>query len=181
MYKLLLLLLSFNAFNYFGQWQYWGGVGVSKKTFWDIKSGFTLEYRHEAGNGFDQLNLKPELSRKVIKGVNAGIDYRLAIKPNNSNTVNSTFIGQQRLGLELSISPLKWTTVNKRWSMGIDVKQQWNWRVTSRDLSMLRVKMSGSYDIKDSPIGPYFSTEWFYCWNQDVIYGIDEIHRNSWK
>ncbi|MEY3086040.1 MAG: hypothetical protein RL037_2270 [Bacteroidota bacterium] len=134
-----------------------------------------MEYRHEAGNGFDQLNIKPELSRKVIKGVNAGIDYRLATKPNNSNTVNSRFIGQQRLGLELSISPLKWTTVNKRWSMGIDVKQQWNWRVTSRDLSMLRVKMSGSYDTKDSPIGPYFSTEWFYCWNQDVIYGIDEI------
>jgi hypothetical protein len=169
------ILISLNSFVYHSQWQYWGGIGVSKKTFWDMKSGFTLEYRHEAGNGFDQLNLKPEISRKIVKGVDGGIEYRLAIKPNNSNNANSNFIGQQRFGLELSFSPIKWTELNKRWSLGIDFKQQWNWRVTSRDLSILRTKLSGSYDVKDSPIGPYFSTEWFYCWNQDLIYGVDEI------
>jgi Protein of unknown function (DUF2490) len=172
---ILFLLISANTFIHLGQWQYWGGIGITKKTALDIKASGTIEYRHEVGNGFDQLNLKPEISRKIVKGVDGGIEYRLAIKPNNSNNANSNFIGQQRFGLELSFSPLKWTEVNKRWSLGIDFKQQWNWRVTSRDLSILRTKLSGSYDVKDSPIGPYFSTEWFYCWNQDLIYGVDEI------
>ena len=79
------------------------------------------------------------------------------------------FTLRTQVGFEVSLLPILQIR-SKKIDLSWQCRQQMQWQQQQRLESMLRNKVSFSYDIRRNPFTPTLSAEYFYLWNANVLY-----------
>jgi len=159
----------------------WTGVEGNIKLAKHLETKIGYEYRRDNIIGFNKSLATVQLSYELVPGIKTLIKYRNAVFPNTHSALDLKTISlSNRFACGLNISFLElFGAKSKRLAIQWTGQQQWENFKFQRNRSILRNKFQIKYDIKNFKLTPYASTELFYSWKRDVIYGIKSISTES--
>lgn len=159
----------------------WTGVEANIKLAKHLETKIGYEYRRDNIIGFNKSLATVQLSYEIVPGIKTLIKYRNAVFPNTQSALDlKTNSISNRFACGLNISFLElFGAKRKRLVIQWTGQQQWEDFKFQRNKSMMRNKFQIKYDIKNFKLSPYASTELFYSWNRDVIYGSNMISIES--
>lgn len=159
----------------------WTGVEANIKLAKHLETKIGYEYRRDNIIGFNKSLATVQLSYELVPGIKTLIKYRNAVFPNTHSALDlKTNSISNRFACGLNISFLElFGAKSKRLVIQWTGQQQWEAFKFQRNKSILRNKFQIKYDIKNFKLTPYASTELFYSWNRDVIYGLNSISIQS--
>lgn len=170
--SILVLMYSFVQ----SQNQSWLGMELSYKPIKKIKIEFGVQHRMNGFSTWNQSLADGKLSVKAIQGIDVFCGYRYGISPNKQSALDlKTTTYRHRTSLGIGMSPMDWINKKSRLSIGISSQIQWSQRKFNRDRSIFRTKFNAKYDIRNFPLTPFASWEYFYDFKRDITYTENEI------
>lgn len=159
----------------------WMGAEANIKLAKHLETKIGYEYRRDNIIGFNKSLVTVQLSYELLPGIKTLIKYRNAVFPNTQSALDlKTNSSSNRFACGLNISFLElFGAKSKRLVIQWTGQQQWDDFKFQRNKSIMRNKFQIKYDIKNFKLTPYASTELFYSWNRDIIYGINNISIQS--
>jgi hypothetical protein len=155
----------------------WTGVEVNIKVAKHLETKIGYEYRRDNIIGFNKSLATVQITYEIVPGIKTLIKYRNAVFPNTYSALDlkkNSFSNRFSCGLNISFLEL-FNAKSKRLVIQWTGQQQWENFKFQRNRSILRNKFQIKYDIKNFKLSPYASTELFYSWNRDIIYGSSAI------
>ena len=173
--RILGLMLAIQTVG-LSQYQSWIGADFTFKPLKKTKVELGIENRNIGITQWNRTFVKAKVSYKILQGVTLFSGYRIGLAPNNQSALDlkeKTFLHRPALGIELN--PMDWVNDQSRFSLGITNQLQWNRGKFLRPNTVFRSKLSAMYDIKNFPISPFVSWEYFYNFHRDITYTANEI------
>ena len=149
----------------------WLDATLTKKWSKSQKTSFEMGHRSTMQKGFDRAYLDLAHEMKLNKWLKVSAVGRLGLNEQKNQYALATdlFALRTQVGFEVSLLPILQIR-SKKIDLSWQCRQQMQWQQQQRLESMLRNKVSFSYDIRRNPFTPTLSAEYFYLWNANVLY-----------
>ncbi len=172
--SLFLMMISFVGF---AQSDVRAWIGVDAK--YDLNKRWSLGMETQTRTDLklgrlDNAYISPNLSWKIHKHLETGFSYRLSSVPYSKSTTNR--VTSSRFSLDFTFRNIE-EFFAKKPRLGVSLRLQGTreYEAEKRTDNTLRLKLILDYDLPNSKLDLFASTELFYRFQRDLVYTFSEV------